>query len=112
MELTIAQETQGDWTVLLVDGELDLYSQPMLRDRIHEVATDGGRVALDLRGVSFIDSSGLGAIVGGVKHLRERGGQLAVVANGNGPLARMLALTGLDQVIHPLADPASLPGIT
>ena len=45
---------------------------------------------------------GLGAIVGALKHVRERGGAFAVIASPEGSLTRLLSLTGLDQIVSPL----------
>ncbi|HEX6844354.1 MAG TPA: STAS domain-containing protein [Actinomycetota bacterium] len=108
MELTIAQERQGDWTVLVVHGELDLYSQPLLREQVHGIDGDAPKVALDLSGVGFVDSSGLGAIVGSLQDVRARGGELTLIAPDGAPLARMLALTGLDGMLRPLPDRTAL----
>lgn len=104
MELTIAEERQGDWTVLVMQGELDLYSHPLLRERVHGVGDGRVKVALDLSEVGFVDSSGLGAIVGTLQHLRARGGELRLIAPDGAPLTRMLTLTGLDQLMRPLPD--------
>jgi len=89
----------GDWSVLAVVGELDLFSYPLLRDRVRAVTMPGRSVALDLSGVSFVDSSGLGAVVGARTHVRDSGGRFAVIAPPNSPLMRLLSLTGLDQVL-------------
>lgn len=90
---------QGDWFVLAVAGELDLFSYPSLRDRVHAVTMPGRSIALDLSGVSFVDSSGLGAVIGALKHVRDSGGRFAVIAPPDSPLVRLLSLTGLDQVL-------------
>lgn len=100
MELGIDVTTHRDWQVIAASGDLDLYTSPTLRTNVHEV--DGGKVALDLTDVTFIDSSGLGAVVGALKHVRERGGEFAVIAPPEGSLTRLLTLTGLDQIVSPL----------
>lgn len=100
MELGIDTTTYRDWQVLAVSGDLDLYTSPSLRTVVHEVA--GDKIALDLTDVTFIDSSGLGAVVGALKHVRERGGEFAVIALSEGSLTRLLTLTGLDQIVSPL----------
>lgn len=87
------------WHVLAVGGELDLYTAPTLRERIAEEDA-GSSVALDVTGVSFIDSSGLGAMVASLKHVKESGGRLAIVTPDGSPVERLLALTGLDQVLQ------------
>jgi anti-sigma B factor antagonist len=100
VELGIDITTHRDWKVIAARGDLDLYTSPTLRTNVHEV--DGGNVALDLSDVTFIDSSGLGAVVGALKHVREQGGEFAVIAPPEGSLTRLLTLTGLDQIVSPL----------
>ena len=70
----------GDCAVLQVTGEVDVYTAPMLRERIRELAAKGAvHLIADLSQVDFLDSTGLGALVGGLKRLREDGGSLALV---------------------------------
>jgi anti-sigma B factor antagonist len=93
--------------VLKVGGEIDLYTSPQLRERLLEAAASvetGPFVALDLTGVTFVDSSGLGVIVGGLKHVRERSGDLLVVASDDSPLAKLLSLTSLDGAVRRLVS--------
>ena len=71
-----------DCAVLRVTGEVDLYTAPMLRERIRELAARGTvHLIADLGPVDFLDSTGLGVLVGGLKRLREDGGSLALVIN-------------------------------
>jgi anti-sigma B factor antagonist len=100
VELGIERTTFRGWQVIAISGDLDLYTSPSLRTNLHEVAH--GKIALDLTEVTFIDSSGLGAIVGSLKHVRERGDAFAVIAKPDGSLTRLLNLTGLDQIVSPL----------
>jgi anti-sigma B factor antagonist len=83
---------------LAVEGELDLYTSASLLERV-QGAQDGSSVALDLSQVSFIDSSGLGAMVAALKHAKERGGRLALVVPEASQAERLLGLTGLDRVM-------------
>lgn len=100
IELVIEGRTVGTWMVLAVAGELDLATAPGLRERVREMAPDGPlRVALDLTGVGFVDSSGLGAIVASLKHVRELGGELVLIAPDASPVAKLLSLTGLEPSI-------------
>ena len=62
----------GDCAVLQVTGEVDVYTAPMLRERIRELAARGAvHLIADLGQVDFLDSTGLGVLVGGLKRLRE-----------------------------------------
>jgi anti-sigma B factor antagonist len=90
----------GTWSVLSVSGELDLATAPGLRERVRETTPAGPqKVALDLTGVGFVDSSGLGAIVASLKHVRELGGDLVLVAPDASPVVKLLKLTGLESSI-------------
>lgn len=99
MELGLESSTKGDWSVVAVRGEIDLHTAPQLRERLVALVEDGAsRVVVDLTEVGFMDSSGLGVLVGLLKRVRESGGQLAVVC-GEGTVLKVLSITGLDQVI-------------
>lgn len=101
MDLSLDQRTHGKWIVVEVGGELDLYTAPSFRDSVLEAASDEGprKVIVDFHRLGFIDSSGLGAIVACLKHLRERGGELTLAAPEGSGLRRLLKLTGLDRVL-------------
>jgi anti-sigma B factor antagonist len=74
----------GDCAVLRIDGDIDVYAAPRIRDRVIGLAGHGAvHVIADLRGAGFLDSAGLGALVGSRTELRARGGSLAVVASGD-----------------------------
>jgi anti-sigma B factor antagonist len=88
-----------------VQGELDLYTAPHLREAV--LGLDAGpspHVAIDLSEVGFIDSSGLGAIIACLKHVREQAGELALVTPEASPLTKLLALTGLDAAVPTVAS--------
>ncbi len=70
----------GDCAVLRVSGEVDAYTAPMLREQIRELTAKGAvHLIADLSQVGFLDSTGLGALIGGLKRLREAGGSLTLV---------------------------------
>jgi len=109
MDLVIENDASGPWTVVRVQGELDLHTSPQLRD--HVLASLGEppvRVALDLTGVSFMDSTSLGMLVTCLKRVRERDGRL-VLAGVSGSPMKVLALTGLDRVFDLVGSVADLP---
>jgi anti-sigma B factor antagonist len=87
----------GDCAVLRVSGEIDLYTAPLLRERIADLVAAGIRhVVLDASDVTFLDSTGLGVLVGGLKRLRAHGGSLAL-AGSRANVARIFNVTGLDR---------------
>ena len=91
----------GDCAVLQITGELDAYTAPFLRDRMRDLTAVGVRhVIVDLRGVDFLDSTGLGVLVGGLKRFREHGGSLAPVATKTSIL-KIFQITGLTSVLPP-----------
>lgn len=93
----------GDCAVLQVAGEIDACTAPMLREQIRELAAKGAvHLIADLGQVSFLDSTGLGALIGGLKRLREAGGSLTLVTL-TPRILRLFQITGLTKVlaIHP-----------
>ena len=88
----------GDCAVLRVGGEVDAYTAPRLRERVVQLLADGVRhVVADLREVDFLDSTGLGALVGSLKRLREQDGSLRLVT-GQERVMQVFRLTGLVRV--------------
>jgi anti-sigma B factor antagonist len=84
--------------VVLVRGDIDIVSAPVLWDRLVEVIPDTKRLVLDLKDTEFIDSTGLSIFVRGLRRMRSGGGDL--VLRSPRPKARqILKLTGLDQVL-------------
>jgi anti-sigma B factor antagonist len=109
MDLTIETQRSGSWTILLVAGELDLHTSPVLRDSISELI-DGGtnKLAVDLEHVGFMDSSSLGILVNAMQRVREQGGDLALIAVNGSPL-KVLSLTGIDRQMSMVASSNDLP---
>ena len=71
----------GHCAVLRIDGDIDAYAAPQLRHRVTDLAGHGTvHIIADLRGAGFLDSAGLGALVGSRNELRTRGGSLTLVA--------------------------------
>jgi anti-sigma B factor antagonist len=89
----------GDCAVLRIDGEIDAYAAPQLRERVIGLAGNGTvHLIADLRGAGFLDSAGVGALVGGLKGLRAGGGSLALVAS-TGRIRQVLRITGLSDAL-------------
>jgi anti-sigma B factor antagonist len=98
VDLTLNTRSQGDRTVLEVAGEVDVYTGPTLRDRISDLLDSGSHdLVVDLGRVDFIDSTGLGVLVGALNRTRELGGTLQLVCSQERVL-KLLRITGLDQV--------------
>jgi len=101
----VRAERRDTGVVVVASGEIDLWSAPDVRAAMvaHE-ARDRG-VVLDLREVTFIDSSGLGVIVGQHKRAQEHGEQFAVAVGGAAAVQRILELSGLVKVLDIVSDP-------
>ena len=97
-----------DCAALRVAGEIDVYSAPQLREHVIKLIDNGTRhIVVDLRDVEFLDSTGLGALVGSLKRVREQDGSLALVATA-GKILTVFRVTGLIRVFefHPSAAEA------
>ena len=99
--LEIDVENLDTHTALRPRGEIDAYTVAQFRERIGELAMEP-RLLIDLGLVPFMDSAGLGALIGGIRRIRDSDGEV-VVACGGGPLARLLHTTGFDRIV-PVAE--------
>ena len=91
--------------VLAVEGRINLVSAPDLRRAVQSVVDEGSaRVAVDLSAVEFIDSSGLGALVSGLKTARTAGGDLRLAA-ATDQVTSVLRLTNLDRILRVYPSP-------
>ncbi|MGY1605144.1 STAS domain-containing protein [Geodermatophilus sp. SYSU D00815] len=86
--------------VVRPEGRLTMVTAPQLRSAVSEaVAAGSSRVVVDLSACEFIDSSGLGAVIGGLKTARQAGGDLRIAAAGE-QVRMVLQLTNLDRVLR------------
>ncbi len=93
--LQVEAAAEGDQLVLVLHGELDPHTAPVLRDRIDQaLAQDTTTLVLDVSGLRFIDSSGLRVIIGAHKDMAGRGGRL-VLRSPTETTRRLLDITGL-----------------
>lgn len=91
--------------VVAVSGEIDLQSGPQLLDRLRSITwRHGARLALDLTGVTFIDCAGISVLLAARRRARLQGGSLRVL-HASPRVRRVIALTGLQQVLMPTALP-------
>ena len=90
-------EAVDGWQVLRLAGEVDVATAPRLRDRLVQLINEGPpKLVVDLSGLSFIDSMGLGALVSGLKRARAHDGDLRL-AGASDHVAKVLNITRLDQ---------------
>ncbi|HZD66261.1 MAG TPA: STAS domain-containing protein [Acidimicrobiales bacterium] len=109
MDLSLDVTERDGYTVLAVQGEVDVYTAPRLRERLVELVSQGARrIVVDLEGVEFLDSTGLGVLVGGLKRLRSHDGDLTLVCT-QPRILKVFEITGLTKVfsIHDSLEQAT-----
>ena len=100
MGLRIEQSVQDGTAVIAVEGEVDLNTSPGLRTVLLKAAAKGkGSLAVDLRGVRYMDSSGVATLIEGLKSVREKGGRFVLLAP-SGSVMKVLQLSRLDTVFE------------
>ena len=95
--LDIHIDLDAGCTVCRPVGELDAFTVSQFRQSLAELASTP-RLLIDLSGVPFVDSAGLGALIGGIRRVRELGGDVAV-ACPRPTLTRLLRTTGFDRIV-------------
>ena len=94
--LAVTVERDADTVVLRLDGELDLGTSPRFGSRLVEVEDEGSLVVVDLRRVTFIDSSGIAQLLGAHRRARRRGVRFLAVRTPQTPVAQILTMTALE----------------
>jgi anti-sigma B factor antagonist len=90
--------------VISLAGEVDLYTAPEFKQQLLEVISQGAtEVIVDLSSTTFIDSTTLGVLVGGVKRLRPNEGRLSLVCSDRN-ITKIFEITGLDRVFDIYGD--------
>jgi len=110
--LSLDSHDQAGWTVITAVGQLDVATAPTFRQTLLEAQYGGGtKVALEFSGLEFLDSFGLGVVVGGVKRARTHEGELAVVCPP-GRIRHVFELTGVDRLLRLVdsLDVLEIPG--
>jgi len=107
LSIDIKSEKQGEALIYKLRGSLDLATSPSVRAALVEAASEGRHdIIVDLTQLEFIDSTGLGALIGAHRRALEHGGKVRLVV-ADGPIARLLNITGLIRVFpvyHTLDD--------
>lgn len=108
MDLSLQTRTEGDRTVVTVGGEIDVYTAPKLREQLVELVSNGSYdIVVDMEQVEFLDSTGLGVLVGGLKRVRAHEGSLRLVCTQE-RILKIFRITGLTKVfpIHASVEEA------
>ena len=97
-EFRIEEQVDAVPPVIAVSGEIDVATAPQLRECLHRVIAQGeSTIVLDLLGVTFLDSTALGVLVGALKRCREVGGDLHIVV-ADPRIVKIFEITGLTNV--------------
>jgi anti-sigma B factor antagonist len=98
VDLSLETREVGSRTIVSVGGEIDVYTAPKLRDQITELVSDDRHdLLIDLEGVDFLDSTGLGVLVGGLKKVRAQDGSMELICSQD-RLLKIFRITGLAKV--------------
>jgi anti-sigma B factor antagonist len=98
VDLTLATNEVDGATIIAVGGEIDVYTAPKLRDKITELVGNGEyNLVIDMEKVDFLDSTGLGVLVGGLKKVRAHDGSMRLICNQE-RLLKIFRITGLAKV--------------
>lgn len=104
MELEIKSERNSDVCTVTLEGEIDVYTAPRLKEELVSVVESGcPNVIVDMQNVGFIDSSGLGVLVSALRRARERDGVVRIVCTRENIL-KIFRITGLDKVFPIYSD--------
>ena len=97
LEIRVDRAEETDYVQLCPEGELDAYSVAQFREAFAELG-DELRLIVNLGGVQFMDSAGLGALIGGIRKVRENDGAIAVFCD-RANITRLLHTTGFDRIV-------------
>lgn len=104
MELDIRSQQDGSVCTVRLDGEVDVYTAPQLKEELVSLIQGGcTHVIVDLEHVGFIDSSGLGVLVSALRRAREKDGAVRIVCTRESIL-KIFRITGLDKVFPIFSD--------
>lgn len=103
MDLVISVRNNGSVPIIDLSGEVDAYTSARFREAMVDlIETGAADLIVSMMKVEYIDSSGLGALVGGLKRSTERGGRILIVCD-NPQIRKVFEITGLEKVF-PLYD--------
>jgi anti-sigma B factor antagonist len=98
VDISVTSSEDVNFTVVSVAGEIDVYTAPILREALDkQIALGHGNLIVDLDDVTFMDSTGLGVLVGRLKRVRGQSGSLRLVCTQERVL-KVFKITGLDKV--------------
>src|SRR3954466_1166466 len=104
IDLDVTVKGEDETRVVHLEGTCDLASAPKLKEALTEIRPPAVmHIVIDVSGLEFVDSTGLGLMLGALRRLREAGGTLKI-AGATGAVLRVLEVTDLDKVIPLFPD--------
>jgi anti-sigma B factor antagonist len=92
------RSVESDTVVLDLQGEVDAFTAPKLKqEMISQIERGTTKMAIDLADVTYLDSTGLGVLIGGLKRTRDKGGELVLICP-NVRIMRIFDITGLSRI--------------
>jgi anti-sigma B factor antagonist len=98
LSIDLKSEKRGAALLFKLRGSLDLATSPTVRAALSDAQETKKDVVVDLTQLEFLDSTGLGALIGAHRRAAEHGGSLRLIVN-DGPISRLLTITGLIRVL-------------
>lgn len=103
MDLKISSKQLNSIPILMLDGEVDVYTAPRVKSSLVELVNEGKyNIIVDLNNVDFMDSSGLGVLVGSLKRVKPHQGTISIVCSKE-KILKIFKITGLTKVF-PIND--------
>jgi anti-sigma B factor antagonist len=103
LDLKISGKQIDSIPILILDGEIDVYTAPRVKSSLVELVNEGKyKIIVDLNGIDFMDSSGLGVLVGGLKRVKPHQGVISIVCSKE-KILKIFKITGLTKVF-PIFD--------
>ncbi len=97
-EFAITKAVSGDKTQIVLSGEIDIYTSQTFKNELHEIVNSTkGDIYLDCKDLSYIDSTGLGILVGALKEIR-KGNNDIYISNLKDNIKKLFVITGLDKL--------------
>ncbi|MEW9530807.1 STAS domain-containing protein [Microbispora sp. NPDC049125] len=98
MDLKLGHHSEDNLTIVDVEGEIDVYTAPRLRELLIDLVNKGNfRLLVNMEKVDFLDATGLGVLVGGLKRVRTHDGSLELVCT-NERILKIFQITGLTKI--------------
>ena len=96
----IARAVESGIVILDIEGEIDAFTAPKLKQEMVQQIEDGAtRIAVDLADVKYLDSTGLGVLISGLKRTRDKNGEMVLICP-NVRITRIFDITGLSRIFE------------